>query len=699
MANKIEKREIDLEVKVEGADEAGSTFDKLGDKIKDIAAGALTLFGVDKLIEFGKKALEVFGETQKAADDLKYSIMNINGQSKESYDVLIKSNEKLSKSLNNVYSTKQLAQAQTQLATFGLTSKQIEKLTPQILDYAAATGQDLTSATENAIKAIGGHGKALKDVGIVMGDTGSKTQNLSVLEEKFAKFTGKASDELNTQASQTASLSNNMEDLESNIGKFIASTGLTKWLAKIAGGLADILKTGEEIRKEADETVKTQADADDIAQIDEEVGILQKHMKDVGKSDADIKKATNSFVKGELDRMKATSDTIDKVSKKYGIIVKDTDKIADDSTKTEKAHGKTLKEIKEDELKDLKAKEETATLLTQEGSDDRLTAEKNAADEQKTYLDKNWKALGLTYNEYILEKTKLDTDYLDKKKTQDAEQQKQQEEAIKKSEELFQKGLDKKLARLQEAADKQLENDTLTASQRDQIESDLLAKEKQAELDYASLTGADTTEINKKYDKLKLTNHKKYLKDKKDEEKSSADAANALAQQGADAAQSLLDTGLSANKANAKAQFEVNKAFSLASAIVSGTEAIVKAATPTITPLGPVVNPVVLGVTIASVAANLAKIAATQFTSTNTSTSSGAGGGSGGASAPSTSNFTPQGLQKVGGQSGFNNPNNPQAPKNGPQPKDAQKVYVVASDISTSQNKNAILSKRGQFNR
>src|SRR4029077_7256084 len=62
--------------------------------------------------------------------------------------------------------------AETPLAQYNLTGKQILELTPLVADYAAKTGKELPDAAQSIGKALLGNTRALKDVGIQYKMTG-----------------------------------------------------------------------------------------------------------------------------------------------------------------------------------------------------------------------------------------------------------------------------------------------------------------------------------------------------------------------------------------------------------------------------------------------------------------------------------------------------------------------------------------------
>jgi hypothetical protein len=203
-------------------------FQSSADSIKQGAtqiAGALGIaFGVHKIIEFGKESVKAFTEAEENANKLKFAVQKIGGEGTLAFKKLIEQSEKLQKS--TIFSDDSIQQAQTALATFGLTSDQIEALIPKIADMASATGTDLVSATQKAIQGINGQTRGLKEVGIQFADTGSKTENLAVLTDKLSKFQGASADALETTVGKAKRLENAFGDIQEKIGEYLVNEGV-----------------------------------------------------------------------------------------------------------------------------------------------------------------------------------------------------------------------------------------------------------------------------------------------------------------------------------------------------------------------------------------------------------------------------------------------------------------------------------------
>ena len=178
------------------------------------------------------------------------------------------------------------------------------------------------------------------------------------------------------------------------------------------------------------------------------------------------------------------------------------------------------------------------------------------------------------------------------------------------------------------------------------------------------------------------------------------------AQKGLQAGQALADAVFAVKKRNlkkgsveeleaAKKQFAVNKAMSLGMAVIDGFKSITSSLAQSPIAIGPVPNPAgIASLAFAAItsAANIAKIAASKFEGgapapapTPPSVGGGGdGGGDGGGTAPSFQPSTFFGLGQTPGMT----PGGEQK---------AQKVYVTETDITSTQNRVAVIENRAKI--
>ncbi len=211
----------------ESAKKISKEFQSTSSSLKQGAtqiAGALGVaFGVHKIVEFGKESIKAFTEAEENANKLRFAVEKIGGEGSSAFGKLLKQSEELQKI--TIFSDDSIQQAQTALATFGLTSDQIEALIPKIADMASATGVDLATATQKAIQGINGQTRGLKEVGIQFADTGSKTENLAILTDKLTKFQGASADALETTVGKAKRLENAFGDIQEKIGEYLVNEG------------------------------------------------------------------------------------------------------------------------------------------------------------------------------------------------------------------------------------------------------------------------------------------------------------------------------------------------------------------------------------------------------------------------------------------------------------------------------------------
>lgn len=214
----------DLTFNLFGKDKsAGKTLDSLGVRAFRVAAGVGRAVSRIALAVAGLVAGFAVTSLQAAADaetqQLKLSaayekfpaLLDVN------IDALRKYNTQLA--TKTKYDDDAIAAGQAQLAQFNLTGKQIQKLTPLLLDYASKTGKDLPTAAGDLGKALLGQARALKAIGIefkTTGDNAADFENLvGLLQEKVGGFAEKEGD---TAAGKLEILKNRFGEVQEAVG-------------------------------------------------------------------------------------------------------------------------------------------------------------------------------------------------------------------------------------------------------------------------------------------------------------------------------------------------------------------------------------------------------------------------------------------------------------------------------------------------
>lgn len=217
-----------------------------------ISAAGAGAFAANYLIDFVKGSVSAFNEAEQAAAKLENIIVNIGGQSQAALERLQAQADKLELATFG-FTAEQIQELQGGLGLLHLTAEEIEKLTPLVLDYAAATGKDLAQATEAVKNALNGKTEALEKDGIYL-----DKNNISVetLTESFRKFEGSAGRALDVGTNKTEMLTDRLGMLQEAVGGYLVEIGLfyVDIIEKIVGitnrVMAGIGQTSETYSKE-----------------------------------------------------------------------------------------------------------------------------------------------------------------------------------------------------------------------------------------------------------------------------------------------------------------------------------------------------------------------------------------------------------------------------------------------------------------
>ena len=460
----------------------------------------------------------------------------------------------------------------------------------------------------------------------------------------------------------------------------------------------------------------------------EQEAVEQRYDKEIAIAGASGKK-TEQLEKQKqiavLQSLKTQLDAIISVGKATGKFTEDQLKAIDEIGK---AANKADQEIKVGAAKAAKEAEDE-----KKKNDDKAkqNAEKNAADNAKlikqirdeqiaAIADENTRAITKA-NE---DKKRRDQDIKDSKASADIKNEALKASQIQLNTDLdtIQKSKDEKDKAAKEKADadkakaakdaQDLENKNVLAgaelkvaqNQNDlQAQIDLLNTKKEIELQNEALTANERLLIQQNYynavNQLREDDAEKQRQanlKKANDDLSVASSVTGSLSSLSDAYFSIksanLKKGSKEEEENAKKQFKIQKALQLTGAIIDGAKAVVTSLASSPLAIGPIPNPVgiaSLAAVIAASVANIAKIASTQYNGANTSASSGGGStGLGGgvastdvgssSSGLSFSQFDPETVGSSGTADGKN-----KRTGNG----EAQRVYVLESDITNTQNK------------
>jgi hypothetical protein len=142
-----------------------------------------------------------------------------------------------------------IIQAQGLLASFGSTEEQIKTLTPLILDYAAASGQDLSQAATKVNNILNGTSTTLRGTSIRLSETADANERYNAVLVEFNKFQGQASALADTQSGKLQQLENEYGDQQEVLGSKLIPVkvefmelliGLIDTVQKLFKGIGDI---------------------------------------------------------------------------------------------------------------------------------------------------------------------------------------------------------------------------------------------------------------------------------------------------------------------------------------------------------------------------------------------------------------------------------------------------------------------------
>ena len=206
-------------------------------------AGAFGIaFSAEALIQFAQQAVNAFLAAEETANKLRFAVINIGGEGEEALARLNQQAEILAD--QTFFGDDEIKSSQAALSAFGLTADQIERTIPLLLDYAAVTGEDLTSAVNAVGGALEGRAGQFKKFGAEVDANATKAENLDSVLKALAPQAGAAGDALETAAGQAKDAKDEFGELTESIGEGILNvlTEQFKQLKDLFQPLIDVVK-------------------------------------------------------------------------------------------------------------------------------------------------------------------------------------------------------------------------------------------------------------------------------------------------------------------------------------------------------------------------------------------------------------------------------------------------------------------------
>lgn len=253
-----------------GKDKSASrTMEKVGKSASTSAEkfkkfGAVAAIGLAAVgaaaVKFGADSIEAYAEAEESQKRLAFAF--------EKFPKLADSSQKALQNLNSEWQKKtrfdddNIASGQAILAQFNLTGKQLENVTPLLLDYASATGKDIPAAATDVGKALLGNAKALKNIGIKYTATGDAATDFANVTQLMAdKIGGFAEKEGTTAAGKLDILKNQFGEIMEKVGEK---------LIPVLSTLADVTST---------KVLPALSDLGDSKGIDDFFAAIDRHSK------------------------------------------------------------------------------------------------------------------------------------------------------------------------------------------------------------------------------------------------------------------------------------------------------------------------------------------------------------------------------------------------------------------------------------
>lgn len=238
-------------------DDTSKGFARFTDRLKQVGATLGVTFAATQVVQFFQNSIKAAMEAEAAQVRLREILLTTGGATEAQVIALNAQAEALSKV--GVASKENITITQSQLATFDLQGKTINKLTPAILDYvvaekgATASAEDYKQMTNGLAQALNGNFASLTRIGFVLDDetkkkikSGTESERaaalVKVLNSTYEDFNKTL---LDTPEGRAIKLKQEFEDLQQEIG-----SALLPVFMKFSSFLKDtVIPTVEKILK------------------------------------------------------------------------------------------------------------------------------------------------------------------------------------------------------------------------------------------------------------------------------------------------------------------------------------------------------------------------------------------------------------------------------------------------------------------
>jgi len=181
-------------------------------------------------------------KAEKSMQRLSFAVKKVGGGSDSDLEKMAKQAEELM----GIFSHEEIETTATQMINFGLSTAQVLKLMPLMVDAAAASGQSLedmaTAVDKGTVNGVMAR-SALGKLGLAFKDTGSKAENLRIITEGLTKFQGGNTEMMKSQWGQLQNLKIRWEEVKEAVGNGLLKVWipLVDVFSKISIGMSEFL--------------------------------------------------------------------------------------------------------------------------------------------------------------------------------------------------------------------------------------------------------------------------------------------------------------------------------------------------------------------------------------------------------------------------------------------------------------------------
>tara|TARA_Y100001938_G_scaffold140825_1_gene209582 strand:+ start:3123 stop:4895 length:1773 start_codon:yes stop_codon:yes gene_type:complete len=298
-----------IEVKATGAQKAKRQLKGVSNGLKDMAKSAAmaagAYFGARALLGAIKSSIDLFGQQELAEKKLEAAL------GKTSKELL---NQAKALQQVTMFGDETVMEAQALIAAFVKDEEAIKAATEATLDLAAAKGFDLVASADLVSKTLGSSTNALSRYGIQVEGAVGSTERLESLTGSIADiFGGQAKEQTDTMAGALAQMKNAIGDAGESFGEILSPA-----VTSVAGFLKEAAENASNFFRELTETdlETTIRELENLGvegesllrlknlQLDRDIKILNKELKDVNKTGLDAQAIEDRLVEISKERKK-----------------------------------------------------------------------------------------------------------------------------------------------------------------------------------------------------------------------------------------------------------------------------------------------------------------------------------------------------------------------------------------------------------